>query len=88
MTDRLRNCTGLPLKEPTASQGCANGVDQIEITGASRRATQNNAFTGVAADNLGVNTRNDDISQDVDIVTARVNYRFGGPVSGQILIRS
>jgi outer membrane immunogenic protein len=42
--------------------------------------TQNNAFTGVAAGNLGVNTRNDDISQDVDVVTARVNYRFGGPV--------
>ncbi len=27
----------------------------------------------------GVNTRNDDISQDVDLVTARINYRFGGP---------
>jgi outer membrane immunogenic protein len=42
--------------------------------------TQNNAFTGVAAGNLGVTTRNEDISQDVDVVTARVNYRFGGPV--------
>jgi outer membrane immunogenic protein len=27
----------------------------------------------------GVYTRNDDIKQDADIVTARINYRFGGP---------
>ncbi|WP_065753868.1 outer membrane protein [Bradyrhizobium paxllaeri] len=27
----------------------------------------------------GINTRNDDIKQDADIVTARINYRFGGP---------
>ncbi len=24
--------------------------------------------------------RNDRISQDVDMVTARINYKFGGPV--------
>jgi outer membrane immunogenic protein len=28
----------------------------------------------------GVNTRNDDVKQDVDAVTVRVNYRWGGPV--------
>jgi outer membrane immunogenic protein len=28
----------------------------------------------------GINTRNDDVRQDVDLVTVRVNYRFGGPV--------
>lgn len=28
----------------------------------------------------GIGTRNDDIKQDVDLVTVRVNYRFGGPV--------
>jgi outer membrane immunogenic protein len=28
----------------------------------------------------GINTRNDDIKQDADLVTARINYRFGGPV--------
>ncbi len=39
--------------------------------------TNNVAFTGVAPANLGVNTRNEDISQDVDLVTARINYRFG-----------
>ncbi len=32
-----------------------------------------------AAAPRGVATRNS-ISQDVDMVTARVNYRFGGPV--------
>ena len=25
-------------------------------------------------------TRGDTIRQDIDIVTARVNYRFGGPI--------
>jgi outer membrane immunogenic protein len=28
----------------------------------------------------GLNTRNVDIKQDADLVTVRVNYRFGGPV--------
>ena len=28
----------------------------------------------------------DRISQDVDLVTARINYKFGGPVVGQLLI--
>jgi outer membrane immunogenic protein len=41
--------------------------------------TDNVTFTGVAPGNLGVNTRNEDISGDVDLVTARINYRFGGP---------
>lgn len=39
--------------------------------------SENNTFIGVAPANLGVNTRNEDISQDVDLVTARLNYRFG-----------
>jgi outer membrane immunogenic protein len=28
----------------------------------------------------GVNFRNDDVRQDADLVTVRVNYRFGGPI--------
>ena len=28
----------------------------------------------------GLNSRNDDIKQDVDLVTVRLNYKFGGPV--------
>jgi outer membrane immunogenic protein len=40
----------------------------------------NYAFTGVNSFVAGLNTRNDDIKQDVDMVTVRVNYRWGGPV--------
>jgi outer membrane immunogenic protein len=40
--------------------------------------TNNSAFTGVAPGNLGVTTRNEDISQDIDLVTARIDYHFGG----------
>jgi outer membrane immunogenic protein len=29
---------------------------------------------------VGVVTRNDSVRQDVDLVTARINYRWGGPV--------
>jgi outer membrane immunogenic protein len=29
---------------------------------------------------VGILSRNDSIRQDVDLVTARINYRFGGPV--------
>ncbi len=43
-------------------------------------STQNIGFTGVAPFNLGVGTRQDSIDQNIDMVTARVNYRFGGPV--------
>ena len=39
--------------------------------------TNNYNFTGVA---FAGNSRNDDIKQDADLVTARINYRFGGPV--------
>jgi outer membrane immunogenic protein len=42
--------------------------------------TDNHNFRGVAF--VG-NSRNDDIKQDADIVTARINYRFGGPVIGK-----
>jgi outer membrane immunogenic protein len=38
-------------------------------------ATSNLAFGSVAGG--AINTRNDDIRQDADIVTVRVNYRFG-----------
>jgi outer membrane immunogenic protein len=37
--------------------------------------TNNYAFNVV-----GLATRNEDIKQDADLVTVRVNYRFGGPV--------
>ena len=39
--------------------------------------TNNYSFRSVVG---GINTRNDDIKQDADLVTARINYRFGGPV--------
>jgi outer membrane immunogenic protein len=39
--------------------------------------TQNLTFTAVPVAGLA---RNDDISQGIDMVTARINYRFGGPV--------
>jgi outer membrane immunogenic protein len=45
--------------------------------------TDNVAFTGVASGNLGVNTRNEDINGDIDLVTARLNYRFGGPMNAR-----
>ena len=41
--------------------------------------TENYNFRGVGAF-AGINVRNDDIKQDADLITARVNYRFGGPV--------
>ena len=41
--------------------------------------TNNYAFTSVFPV-AGFNTRNDSIRQDVDLVTVRVNYRFGGPI--------
>jgi outer membrane immunogenic protein len=40
---------------------------------------QNKQFTSVFLV-PGLNTRNDSIRQDVDLVTVRVNYRWGGPV--------
>jgi outer membrane immunogenic protein len=39
--------------------------------------TNNYAMANVST---GANTRNVDIRQDADMVTVRVNYRFGGPV--------
>jgi len=39
--------------------------------------TNNYAMTSVAT---GVNTRNADVREDADLVTVRVNYRFGGPI--------
>ena len=41
--------------------------------------TENYNFRGVGAF-AGINSRNDDVKQDADLVTARINYRFGGPV--------
>ena len=41
--------------------------------------TENYNFRGVSAF-AGINVRNDDVKQDADLVTARVNYRWGGPV--------
>jgi outer membrane immunogenic protein len=36
--------------------------------------------TGLAAPAAGTPVRTDRIGQDVDLITARINYRFGGPV--------
>jgi outer membrane immunogenic protein len=41
--------------------------------------TGSSSFRGVFPV-VGANTRSDDIKQDVDLVTVRVNYRWGGPV--------
>ncbi len=41
--------------------------------------TNNNGFTSVFPV-AGVATRNDSIKQDVDLVTVRLNYKFGGPI--------
>jgi outer membrane immunogenic protein len=41
--------------------------------------TNNYAMTSVFPV-AGLNTRNVGIKQDADLVTVRVNYRFGGPV--------
>jgi outer membrane immunogenic protein len=40
---------------------------------------RNLGFTSVAPP-VGINTRTDTIRQDADMVSARVNYRWGGPV--------
>jgi outer membrane immunogenic protein len=42
--------------------------------------SHSNTFTGLVAPVVGIPTRTDSIRQDVDMITARVNYRFGGPV--------
>ena len=41
--------------------------------------TKDNTFTSVFLV-PGLNTRTDSIKQDADLVTVRVNYRWGGPV--------
>jgi outer membrane immunogenic protein len=41
--------------------------------------SRNLNFTSVTPP-VGVVTRNDSVRQDVDLVTARINYRWGGPV--------
>ena len=41
--------------------------------------TRNVSFTSVLPP-VGINSRVDSIRQDVDMVTARINYRWGGPV--------
>lgn len=43
--------------------------------------TNSRQFTGVFP--VAGITRNDDIKQDADLVTVRLNYRFGGPVVGR-----
>ncbi|WP_371426242.1 hypothetical protein [Tardiphaga sp.] len=40
--------------------------------------TSSNSFTAVALP--GTTSRIDRISQDVDVVTARINYKWGGPI--------
>ena len=44
--------------------------------------TQRKTFNSVLPV-AGVNTRSDDIRQDADLVTVRVNYRWGGPAIGK-----
>jgi outer membrane immunogenic protein len=42
--------------------------------------TRNVAFYAVVPGFVGVPSRNDDIRQSIDMVTVRLNYKFGGPV--------
>ena len=48
---------------------------------ASSTTTPSSATTiiGLGQRQLGAYTPNVDIRQDIDLVTARINYRFGGP---------
>jgi outer membrane immunogenic protein len=55
------------------SPGWSAGVEYDHLF----MGTNNYNFTSVGG---GFNTRNDSIRQDVDMVTVRVNWRFGGPV--------
>jgi outer membrane immunogenic protein len=55
------------------SPGWSAGVEYDHLF----MGTNNYNFTSVAG---GFNTRSDSIRQDVDMVTVRVNWRFGGPV--------
>jgi outer membrane immunogenic protein len=55
------------------SPGWSAGVEYDHLF----MGTNNYNFTGAVT---GLNTRSDNIRQDVDMVTVRVNYRFGGPV--------
>jgi outer membrane immunogenic protein len=41
--------------------------------------TRSNGFTSIAPP-VGLSTRTDRIGQEVDLITARINYRWGGPV--------
>ena len=43
--------------------------------GNNRHTLTNNGLAGAAGTLFGT----DNISQDVDLVTARINYRWGGP---------
>jgi outer membrane immunogenic protein len=42
--------------------------------------TRDVTLTSVIPPTVGIASRGNSISQDVDMVTARINYRFGGPV--------
>jgi outer membrane immunogenic protein len=57
------------------SPGWSAGVEYDHLF----MGSNNYNFTTVAPF-AGFNTRNDNIRQDVDMVTVRVNWRFGGPV--------
>ena len=57
-----------------------------KLTAPANGVEYNHLFMGTESYNFrvaGINTRTDDIKQDADLVTARVNYRFGGPVIGK-----
>jgi outer membrane immunogenic protein len=47
-------------------------MDRRDVT-----TTSNGVLAGIPAGNI---FRTDSIRQDIDVVTARINYRFGGPV--------
>jgi outer membrane immunogenic protein len=42
-----------------------------------------NSANSLTADGAGAISRVDSVQQDVDLVTARLNYRFGGPVAAR-----
>jgi outer membrane immunogenic protein len=57
------------------------GVEYDHLFMGSRNVTETTTgATGIFGPAAGTVFRTDNIRQDVDMVTARINYRFGGPV--------
>ena len=80
VAERISQVDGIRLAAPVVD-GQALASSAFNAAGVLVRGmgTENYNFRGVGAF-AGINSRNDDVKQDADLVTARINYRFGGPV--------